>query len=173
MVIDLRNIPEEGLDLSYKEAIERLSLDEEGYPFSTDVAVNTHIKKEVDTVFISGSLEAELKIGCSRCLKKFTFRINPHFAVDYIPSPQHKEEGELELTGSEMEVGFYKGDALELDELVKEQIILSIPMQPLCSPSCKGICPVCGQNLNIKECGCGKDSISPHFAVLKNFLKKE
>lgn len=169
MLIKLKDIPEEGLHLRYKENPEQLSVS--GY-VKKDVEIDAHIIKNADAISIDGSIEAELTMECSRCLKAFTFAINPHFSVNYIPALEGSDEDELELNKADMEIGFYKGDSFEIDDLIKEQIVLSIPMKPLCNLSCKGICPVCGQNLNIKECNCGQGNINPQFAVLKNLLKK-
>lgn len=169
MLIKLKDIPEEGLHLRYKEKPELLSVSEY---VKKDVEVDAHIIKNADAIFIDGSIEAELTMECSRCLKFFTNTINPNFSVNYLPVLKGSDEEELELNKANMEIGFYKGDAFELDDLIKEQIILSIPMQPLCITSCKGICQVCGQNLNIKECNCEQENINPKFAALKNLLKK-
>ncbi len=169
MLIKLKDIPEEGLHLRYKESPELLSVS--GY-VNKDVEIYAHISKDADVVFINGSIEAELTMECSRCLKFFTNTINPNFSVNYMPVPEGSDEDELELNKADMEIGFYKGDTFELDDLIKEQIVLSVPMQPLCSLSCKGICQVCGQNLNIKKCNCGQENIKPQFAALKNLLKK-
>ncbi len=169
MLVKLKDIPEEGLHLRYKENPEQFSVSEY---VNKDIEIDTHIIKSADALFINGSIEAELRMECSRCLKVFTVTINPNFSVNYMPLPKGSDEDELELGKGDMEIGFYKGDTFDIDDLIKEQIVLSIPMQPLCSLSCKGICPVCGQNLNIKECNCGQENINPQFAALKNLLKK-
>ncbi len=169
MLIKLKDIPEEGLHLKYKENPEQLSVS--GY-VNKDIEIDAHIIKNADDIFINGSIEAELTMECSRCLKVFTVTINPNFSVNYMPALEGFDEEELELNKADMEIGFYKGGTFELDDLIKEQIVLSVPMQPLCSLSCKGICPVCGQNLNVKGCNCGQENIKPQFAVLKNLLKK-
>ncbi len=169
MLVKLKDIPEEGLHLRYKEIPEQLSVS--GY-VNKDVEIDAHIVKNADAIFIDGSIEAELKMECSRCLKEFSVTINPQFSVNYLPVLEGSNEEEFELNKADMEIGFYKGDTFKLDDLIKEQIVLSIPLQPLCSLSCKGICPVCGQNLNIKGCNCEQENIKPQFAALKNLLKK-
>lgn len=169
MLIRLNDIPDEGLDLHYKESPERLSLKDY---IAEEIVVDAHIVKDAEAISVAGDIKAILMLECSRCLKRFTITINPHFAVDYVPIPEYTEDAEVELKGADMEVGFYRGDTLELDELINEQIVLSIPMKSLCSQSCKGICPVCAQDMNIKECGCREKKINPQFEVLKKLLKK-
>ena len=63
------------------------------------------------------------------------------------------------------------GDVIDLDEILREQIILALPMYPRCSPECRGLCPVCGIDLNQETCDCQRDEIDPRLAVLKTFTK--
>ena len=64
-----------------------------------------------------------------------------------------------------------KGDGIELNDVLREYILLALPMQRVCSESCKGICPVCGQNRNLKECGCQLRAGDDRWAALKNLSK--
>ncbi|MBI5187527.1 MAG: DUF177 domain-containing protein, partial [Nitrospirae bacterium] len=71
----------------------------------------------------------------------------------------------------ELDMGFYSGEELELLDLIKEQVMLNLPMKPLCSDSCKGICPQCGTDLNEGNCGCSREDIDPRLEVLKRLLE--
>jgi uncharacterized protein len=71
-----------------------------------------------------------------------------------------------------METGFYRGDELDLTEVTKEQVLLGLPMKPLCSESCKGLCPACGADLNLGPCGCGGKAVDQRFQALEKLLKK-
>jgi uncharacterized protein len=77
-----------------------------------------------------------------------------------------------ELKSAELDTVFYSDDLIETDDLLREQLILNLPMKPLCSPDCKGFCPRCGADLNISGCGCETKETDSRFEVLKQ-LKKE
>ena len=81
--------------------------------------------------------------------------------------PEIKEE--LELKKEELEISHYYGDFVDLVPILCEQIILLIPIKPLCSPECKGLCPQCGTNLNYSSCDCPRCCIDSRMAALKNF----
>jgi uncharacterized protein len=74
---------------------------------------------------------------------------------------------EKEIDAGEAEMGFYDGQGLELNEVLREFVLLSLPMQRVCSEDCKGICPECGQNRNQIECHCQAESVDDRWAVLK------
>jgi len=84
----------------------------------------------------------------------------------------HASEGAWEGEGirtksDDLDISFYKGDRIDLTELIKEQILLYLPMQPLCSTDCKGLCPKCRKSLKDGPCNCEVKEIDPRFEVLK------
>lgn len=116
---------------------------------------------------VSGNITVEMLADCDRCLEPARFPINSDFSLFYRPV----EEGygdEKEIDTGEAEMGFYEGDGLELNDVVREFVLLTLPMQRVCGESCKGICPACGQNRNLKECGCQKEVTDDRWAALKS-----
>jgi uncharacterized protein len=92
------------------------------------------------------------------------------------PAPDEIEEPEVELSPEivdEVNLGYYREDEIDLDPIVLEQIVLQIPIKPLCREACKGLCPQCGADLNVESCECRVDSGDLRFAVLKNFKIKK
>jgi uncharacterized protein len=83
----------------------------------------------------------------------------------------YEKEEETELTGEDLNFAFYKGEEVDISAIVKEMLVLEIPLRYLCQDSCKGLCPRCGQNLNVKSCSCVPVQGDPRFAVLKQLLK--
>ena len=116
---------------------------------------------------VSGHIAVEMLADCDRCLEPARFPIDSDFSLFYRPV----EEGygdEKEIDTGEAEMGFYQGDGLELNDVVREFTLLALPMQRVCSASCKGICPACGQNRNLKECACTAEMIDDRWAALKS-----
>ncbi len=115
---------------------------------------------------VSGHLKVTMQDECDRCLEPATMAVDSDFSLYYRPV----EEGygdEKEIDAGEAEMGFYEGEGLELNDVLREFVLLALPMQRVCSESCKGICPVCGQNRNQKECGCQVAAKDDRWAALK------
>jgi len=157
---------------------------EDGLELESDVPVETGENTEPDSahaslrflrfgknVLVDGSIQISVSMRCSRCLGDFLYPLDIAFKEEYTPSEELDPEGEHELTGSELNIGFYTNDEIDTAELVKEQVLLSIPMKPLCSRECRGICPECGINLNERACNCSAERIDPRLAPLKRFMK--
>jgi uncharacterized protein len=107
-----------------------------------------------------------MEADCDRCLEPAQFPVDSGFELYYSPVEEGSGE-ERAISEGETEVGFYKGDGLELNDVLLEYVILALPMQRVCSESCKGICPVCGQNQNQIECNCRASRVDDRWAALK------
>ncbi len=173
MAIKINDIPPEGLTL---ELSRKIDLFDEGAA-SADFTAMLTIKPAGGGVFrLTGTVRGGTSLECSRCLKRFPFRIDAsELNVDLMPGNSPGEGAEHELDRSELDVEFYQGDAIEPLDLVKEQLLLSVPMVPVHSPDCKGLCSVCGADLNTKECGCPRDlkGETGPFSKLKDILDKK
>ncbi len=105
-------------------------------------------------IAVSGRFSTTMEVACDRCLEAAAFPIEAEFTLSYRPAASAPKAGESAIHGPELEVGFYEGDGLELGDILREEILLLLPMQRVCREDCKGICPVCGQNRNQAECHC-------------------
>ena len=107
-----------------------------------------------------------MEADCDRCLEPARFPIDSDFELYYRPV----EDGygdEKEIDTGEAEMGFYEGEGVELNEVLREFVLLTLPMQRVCSEDCKGICPECGQNRNVKECQCRTAQMDDRWKALK------
>ncbi len=120
----------------------------------------------IGEIRVSGHVTAQIESDCDRCLEPARFPIDSDFTLYYRPVEAGYGD-EKEIDGGEAEMGFYEGDGLELNDVLREYVLLALPMQRVCSESCKGICPVCGQNRNLKECGCHVEAKDDRWAALK------
>lgn len=108
-----------------------------------------------DSFVVEGSLKAEIILSCSRCLEKYNSKLELNISEDVMKADMEDEE------------------ELYLDEIIIDNIILSLPMKPLCAEDCKGICPQCGQNLNQGECDCKVEMVDPRLEKLKEFYDSD
>jgi uncharacterized protein len=170
--LKLDEIPEEGLDLKWQE--ERASLlaylsglSKIDFDFESPLQSEVKIKKAGRSVFITGKVQTTLRLQCVRCLKEFSYPLSSIFELTLHPLKEAPSEEEIELGGEEMESSFFKGEEIHLSEVACEQIFLEIPYQPICREDCKGLCPICGKELNLSPCECVKEEFSSGFSVLK------
>ncbi len=183
MKIKVFDIAEEGMELtvSSANAQDRWFTDvvenafEDKFPKGGSARLDLHLLRTSDNVQLSGTAEVDLKPSCDRCLEPFEQREQVPLQVNLAPRNQmHFEEGESEegLDEDDVAFSFYKGEEIDLSEIVREMLVLDIPLRYLCSETCKGLCPRCGRNLNAGTCACGKTPVDPRFAALKNLVIK-
>ncbi len=116
---------------------------------------------------VKGHLAMTMEADCDRCLEPARFPIDSDFELYYRPVAEgYGEERVIDV--GEAEIGFYEGDGIELNDVLREFVLLALPMQRVCKEDCKGICPVCGQNRNQIDCDCQAESLDDRWAALKN-----
>jgi uncharacterized protein len=126
-----------------------------------------------ERVLVDGRIQGDLEVTCCRCAKGFPQHVEKEFSVEYWPDPKVTHEGEeMELSYDDLEIGFYREDKIDLSALVAEQILLDIPMKPVCREDCKGLCDQCGADLNEEVCGCERKKLDPRWAVLAKIKNK-
>ncbi len=171
MTIKINDIPPEGLALELEQT---LNLFKEGAAETSFTAV-LHLKPAGrGIVQITGRVRSQPQLECSRCLKSFSYPIDSEFSIEVSPISSMTAVPEHELSGSELETEFYQGDEIDPLEFVREQLLISIPMVPVHSPDCKGLCQNCGTDLNLGNCGCKEEGLEKAgpFSGLKDLFKK-
>lgn len=169
MKIIVSEIPEKGMELELSEKIES----DTDLKILSPVRALIRIDKKNSEIFLKGTLSVTLQQQCSRCLKTFDTEMKIDIDTLYRPSKEIDVEEHYELKSDELETAFYKNDEIDIDDLLKEQILLNLPMKPLCSEQCKGLCPKCGADLNITQCKCEISEVDERLAVLKQLLKRK
>jgi uncharacterized protein len=179
LLIDIPRIPSEGLDLD--EALEPVALHLEGEE-EFRLCPGARLRGRIEvvdgrTVHVRGRLESSVEIDCSRCLEGYALALGQELDLFYLPRPAGQDEAqeeEVELTDRDVVVGYYDGDQLDLGEVVREQIILGLPLKPLCREDCRGLCPTCGRNRNASACGCPplEEPGDPRFEALRKLVDK-
>lgn len=120
-------------------------------------------------VRVQGNLKVTMQATCDRCLESAIFPVESPFDLVYMPAADGKTGGEKEIHHAGIEVGYYEGSGLALNDILREVVLLALPMRLVCSEACKGICPVCGQNRNQQDCGCQPQSGDNRWNKLKSF----
>lgn len=103
---------------------------------------------------VTGWVEAAASLRCVRCLEEFSLRLHESMEVELLPLTTAPRDEETQLGRADLDSRFFAEPVVDLAELAAEQIELTLPMKPVCSPSCRGLCPRCGANLNVDVCGC-------------------
>lgn len=146
--------------------------DQGGFRIIEPVSLAFDIFKDKAQFRLAGGVQTALELVCGRCLEPFTLPINAPFDLRYQPHTTNTGEGEREIEDDDLSTAFYENDVIDLGQLMREQFYLALPMKPLCSNTCRGLCPVCGTNLNRDTCVCTRDWEDPRLAVLKTLNKK-
>jgi len=125
------------------------------------------IFKDKQQFRLVGQVKTALELACSRCLEPFSMPVDQAFDLRYQPHAQNTGEGEREIEEDDLTTAFYENDAIDLGQLMREQFYLALPMKPLCTDACEGLCPVCGKNLNRESCQCRREWDDPRMAALR------
>jgi uncharacterized protein len=116
---------------------------------------------------LQGNLQVTVEAPCDRCLEPVSLPLHSPFDLVYMPASETLEGGEDEIDEAAVEVGFYEGNGLQLNDVLREVVLLALPMQLVCHEGCKGICPVCGQNRNQRACACQSAAADDRWYKLK------
>lgn len=118
---------------------------------------------------VRGQVQGEVEALCARCLQPTRVLLARPLDLFYRPVDSIAREEEVAITKEEAEVGFYREGGLELADVVREQVLMELPMRSLCREDCKGICPGCGKNRNVEECGCRPNFADPRWDALRKW----
>lgn len=179
LTFHLPDVPSEGVSVDCEVGAERLNL----APTDSEVRDRLHVEAAVmpagKDVYVSGIVTGTFVRECVRCLKRYDDACRIAFRVEYRSSKpeaarrprgesrQAKDKPKDAPVASEGESYAYAGEELDLGPMLREQVILANPMQPLCHQDCRGLCPVCGEDRNVVECGCAEARPPNPFAVLR------
>jgi uncharacterized protein len=138
-----------------------------------DLVEERHGKHEVvRDIRLKGRLETALEVACARCLDPVVVPVKRSFDLLYRPLGTDAGHEELSITDAEAEIGYYQGDGVLLEDTLREQVLLAVPLKTICRDDCKGLCPQCGKNLNEGACSCEDEEEDPRWAALKEIKGK-
>jgi DUF177 domain-containing protein len=141
--------------------------DADTYRIVEPVHVDVEIHKDKARFRLAGTVRTRLELACSRCLDPFTLPIDSAFDVQYLPAEAESANEDREVSEDDLDASVYRDEQIDLDELLREQFYLALPMKPLCREDCAGLCPQCGTNRNTGTCACVSQWEDPRLAPLK------
>jgi uncharacterized protein len=127
----------------------------------------------IQDIRVIAGFETRVEVSCARCLEPVTHDVKHQFDLFYRPLATVSEgSDEISITQAEADIGFYRGDGLLLEDVLREQLLLAVPIKTVCREECKGLCPHCGKNLNEDGCDCHEELIDPRWDALKQVRDK-
>src|SRR5262245_55828163 len=139
----------------------------EAYRVVEPVQVDVQIHKDKERFRLVGTVRTRLELPCSRCLEPFTLPIDSAFDLRYLPVETETASEDREVSDEDLDASVYREHQIDLNELLREQFYLALPMKPLCREDCAGLCPQCGTNRNAGTCACAPQWEDPRLAPLK------
>jgi uncharacterized protein len=131
------------------------------------------LKKGIAQTDVQGSIDARVEIECSRCLQTAEQSLEFPFNATFVTPEHYTDEKEAELKADDLDVSIIEDDKIDLKELVREQILLAIPVQVLCREDCRGLCQKCGASRNLIDCNCEEKEIDPRWQSLRELEIKK
>ena len=168
MRIELERLEEFGGKFSRVYEINELPLDDTEVRLLEPAEVRGRIRREGKEVELRGDLRTKLEATCGRCLKPVVLPINAPFAERFVPAVSWRDEEQHELHEVDLNLAVFDGEAIEMDDLVREEILLAMPGHVLCSEDCKGLCSICGIDKNLGSCDCESKEIDARWEGLEN-----
>ena len=120
----------------------------------------------VEDIRLRGQFQGRFQVPCARCVEPVEIPLGAEFDLIFRPARADSEAPERSITAPETEIGYYQKDSLLLEDVLREQVLLSLPVRTLCKPDCKGLCPRCGANRNIQTCSCEAGPSDPRWEAL-------
>ena len=126
----------------------------------------------INDIRIVGDFSTRVEMPCARCLEPIHQDVSKNFELLYRPQGADVGKEELSVTAAEAEVSYYQGEGLLLEDVLREQVLLALPLKAICREDCKGLCPHCGRNLNQEQCNCAEPLEDPRWSALKEIKEK-
>ncbi len=171
MKIIVSKIPDEGVEIHSIETAHSLGVSPLDLILDDVVQIDAMVNRKERVFFVDGTIRTTLHLTCSRCAGEFSYPVNTSFYCQEQPFSNYNTDVEAVLHKGDLDIDHYTGDEVELNNIFREQVILSMPMHPLCKRDCRGLCPKCGQNQNMINCDCRDEEEESPFSVIKKLFE--
>jgi uncharacterized protein len=172
MKIPIDEIPESPKEIEFSASINELNETcakghAREFRFPPLVDVNVICYRSGRELFFRGAFRGKIESTCSRCVKDFSLPVEHEFDIVLSPKPAEAGASTEELRREDLGLSYYSGDEINLEPLVREQVLLALPTRPLCAEECRGLCGGCGADLNIELCRCSGDAEDPRMSIFR------
>jgi uncharacterized protein len=168
MIIDLSALDGRSKRVEIEIATARIDLAGEIARVIDPVRLNCQISGGGFQAEVEGRIETKLEVECTRCLEPVEMPLEFDFDVEFVKAEHFGVEGEHEIDPKNLSADSLGSERIDLEKLVREQILLNLPEKIFCRDDCKGLCENCGTNRNVQDCNCKKEEIDPRWSALKN-----
>lgn len=173
MIINFSQHRESEISFAHRYEPAEIDLDDETAQIVGQIEVMGNARRSSEIARLRGDLRGNLEVACSRCLQPIQFELNAPFEIDFVTLENYGSvNDETELNYADLSLSVYDGEEINLDEIVREQVLLALPMQRLCQEHCAGLCPTCSINKNIGSCDCSRTGIDPRWNALKQLKSR-
>jgi uncharacterized protein len=167
MRIELDRLEDQNGKFSRVYSADELHLDVEEIRLIEPAEVSGHARRRGKEVELRGKLQAQVEVVCGRCLQPVAVPIRTDFTERFVGAVSWAADEHHELLEEDLNLAVFDGEAIELDELVREEILLALPANVLCREDCRGLCPSCGIDRNLSPCQCETKEIDSRWQKLK------
>jgi uncharacterized protein len=167
MRVEVEKVDAKGANFAHAYAAEELSLEHEDLRLIEGPEISGRMQREGRKVRLRGKIRAKAQLDCDRCLAPVDLPVEADFDVGYVPVSDFATDEDVELQDEDVSLSVFEGGAIDIDELVREQLLLALPTRALCRDECAGLCAICGVNKNLKSCDCHTMEIDPRWQALK------
>ena len=167
MRIELDKLEEQGGKFAQVYEANELPLDDTAVRLLEPAAVRCRVRRDGKDIELRGKVEAKLEALCGRCLQPVEMPITTEFKERFVRAVSWATEEQHELQAEDLNIALFDGEGIELDDLVREELLLAVPVNVLCRENCKGLCPICGVDRNLSSCQCESGEVDSRWLKLR------
>ena len=169
VLVPFTDIPLEGIRYSFDDAS---WLPREEAVCQGPVKASLFLRRQEDRILVEGEVEARFLLHCDRCLDAYEEPARLEFSLEIEHADQGGLEREHACRADEMDTMFTREPVVDVGDILRQQVLLGLPVKRLCAASCRGLCSGCGVNLNRETCHCAAQGKDTPFHVLKKLLDR-
>jgi uncharacterized protein len=168
VIIELQSLAGGSKKVDIEIPADEFDLNSEGARLSSNVGLKAEIRSSSSITAVEGSIDTSAEIACTRCLERIAVPLTFDFASRFVGAESFGSSGEHQLHGEDLDYDAIEGETIDLNQVVREQLLLNLPQQVFCREDCHGLCEKCGANRNLIDCKCETDEVDPRWAALKD-----
>ena len=168
MRVELAKLDNNVGNFAHEYAAGEFVLDDDRVAVAGAPRVSARISRTEHKVVVVGEFAAIAEVECDRCLQPVELPISSDFRLEYVTAETYMSSETVELAQGDLALSIFDGQVIDVDDIVREQLLLAIPTHAICQENCKGFCPVCGADRNVTDCNCDATEIDPRWSGLKD-----